>query len=167
MSNWHPFTYRDLGYNKECSPAVELNHQCVHLVQKHLLPLWVLAHCGSIFTFWQPIFFRGSVTYFVSLCGLIQPDRVLIRPQEDGVLGMGTGGAAQPAGHYPPVEMRLLCVKGIWHINPLWSHGLHSWFLRYCVFSLYTVWICNKIRGCVWTPGQQLLSLSLLNKINS
>lgn len=99
-------TYRDLGDGKQCSPAVDLNHQRVHLAHKHFLSLRALAPGGPIFALWEPVFFRGSIAYFIRLCGLIEPDGVLFGPQEDGVLGVGTGGAAQPAGHDPPVKMK-------------------------------------------------------------
>lgn len=96
------FMYRDLGNDKHCSPAVDLDHQRVHLVHKHFLPLWALAICRPVFAFWELVVFRDAVPELFDLRRLVQPDWVLVRPQKDGVLSVGTGGAAQPAGHDPP-----------------------------------------------------------------
>lgn len=95
-------TYCDLGNDKHCGPAVDLDHQCVHLVHKHFLPLWAWATRRPVFEFRELVVFREAVPERLDLCRLVQPDRVLVGPQEDGVLRVGTGGAAQPAGHDPP-----------------------------------------------------------------
>lgn len=102
-------TYGDLGDGEQCNPAVDLDHQCVHLAHKHFLPLWALLHRNAVFTFWEDVILGESIDKFVSSCGLVEPDGVLVGPQEDGVLSMRTGGAAQSAGHDPPVRKGASC----------------------------------------------------------
>lgn len=97
------FTYCDLGNDKHCGPAVDLDYQRVHLVHQNLLPLWALAIWTPLFAFRELVVFRDAVPELFDLRRLIQPDWVLVGPQEDGVLSVGTGGAAQPAGHDPPL----------------------------------------------------------------
>lgn len=58
---WFPFTYCDLGDDKQCSPAVDLDHQCVHLVHKYFLSRWALAPCASVFAFWESVILRDSI----------------------------------------------------------------------------------------------------------
>lgn len=96
-------TYCDLRDSKQRHPAVELDDQRIHLAYEKVFPLRVPLAC-LVFAFWEDnVVLWDPVALFVTLCGFIQPDGVLIGPQEDGVLGVRTGGAAQSAGHDPPV----------------------------------------------------------------
>lgn len=82
---------------------MELDDQCIHLAYEKVVPLRVLL-ARLFLAFWEDdVVWWDSVALFATFGGLIQPDRVLIGPQEDGVLGVRTGGAAQSASHDRPV----------------------------------------------------------------
>lgn len=96
-------TYCDLGDGEQRHPAVELDDQRIHLAYEKVFPLRVLL-ARLVFAFWEyDVVLWDPVAWFVTFGGLIQPDGVFIGPQEDGVLGVRTGGAAQSASHDPPV----------------------------------------------------------------
>lgn len=104
------YTYCDLRADEQCSPALKLHKQRIHFVDKHFLSLLALA---SIFAVRHAILFSGSIAYLFHFCGFIQPDGVFIGPQEDGVFSVGTSGAAQPAGHDPPVGRDMIVLLAI------------------------------------------------------
>lgn len=96
-------TYCDLGDGEQRHPAVELDDQRIHLAYEKVLALRVLL-AWLVFAFWEDdVVLRDPVALLVTFGGLVQPDGVFVGPQEDGVLGVRTGGAAQSASHDPPV----------------------------------------------------------------
>lgn len=96
-------TYCDLGDGEQRHPAVELDDQCIHLAYENVVPLRLLL-AWLVFAFWEDdVVWWEPVALFVTSGGLVQPDGVLVGPQEDGVLGVRTGGATQSASHDPPV----------------------------------------------------------------
>lgn len=96
-------TYCDLRHGEQRHPAVELHDQRVHPAYEKVFALRVLL-ASLVFAFWEnEVVWWDPLALFVTLGGLIQPDGVLVGPQENGVLGVRTGGAAQSASHDPPV----------------------------------------------------------------